>query len=110
MRKLLFVPLLASALVLAQCSTTQIQQAEAFIGQVQAYTAQVCKFIPTVATILAIVNSGIGSVVGAVGSAICNAVPPTASARFKALPKLGAIFAGTAGTVNGVAITGWRVP
>jgi outer membrane lipoprotein SlyB len=98
------------SLWLVGCSTTQIQQAEAFLGQVQAYTAQVCKFVPTIATILAIVNGGIGSVVGAVGAAICNAVPPPSSARFKALPRLGSTFAGTVGTVNGIPITGWRVP
>ena len=109
MRKLLTVGLVAGSLALAQCSTTQIQQVETFLGQVQAYTAQVCKFVPTIDTIISIVNSGIGQVVGAVGSAICNSVPPAASARFKALPKLGAPFAGRAGAVNGVAVNGWRV-
>ena len=107
--KFLTVGVVAGSLLLAQCSTTQVQQVETFLGQVQAYTAQVCKFVPTIDTIISIVNSGVGQVVGAVGSAICNAVPPPASARFRALPRLGAPFAGTAGTLNGVTINGWRV-
>ncbi len=88
MRKLLAVCAVSASLVLAQCSTTQVAQIETFIGQVQAYAAQVCKFVPDVATIISLVNSGIGMVVGAVGQTVCNAIPPVASARYLALPRL----------------------
>lgn len=86
MRKLMMSATTAIFLVVAGCSTTQVQQIETFIGQVQAATAQACKFVPTVNTIITMVNSGIGQVVGVVTAAICNAIPPPASARFKALP------------------------
>ena len=104
MRKLAVILL---ALQLAACTTTQVQQIETFIGQVQSATAAACKFIPTVSTIISLVNTGIGQVVGVIAAAVCNAVPPPTSARFKALPRVGA-RAGAAGTVNGVTINGWR--
>ena len=105
MRKMLLSLALAGGIALAGCSTTQVQQAETFIGQVQADAALVCKFVPDVTTILSIVNSGIGQVVGAVVQAICNAVPPTASARYKALPRAGG--GGNAVQVS-PGISGWR--
>ena len=111
MRKLLSICLISTSLVLAQCSTTQIQQIETFLGQVQSATAAACRFIPTIDTIIAMVNSGIGQIVGVVTAAICNGVPPVASARYMALPRAGTGLppARTGAVSNGVPINGWRV-
>ena len=103
MKKTLIVSLLS--LWLVGCSTTQIQSIETFIGQVQADAAQVCKFVPTVATIISLVNAGIGQVVGAVVMAVCNSVPPPASAQYRALPLRSS--GGLAVTVA-PGIAGWR--
>ena len=108
MRKFLLLSVVATTITLGGCGTTQVQQIETFIGQVQAYAAQVCKFVPDVATIIALVNSGIGQVVGAVGQAVCNAIPPPASARYMALPRRGAGPAVTVGTSGSVPISGWK--
>jgi hypothetical protein len=96
----------AVAISTTGCSTTQIQNIETFIGQVQADAAQVCKFVPTVATIISLVNAGIGQVVGAVVMAICNSVPPPTSAQYRALP----LRSGGGPPVTvAPGIAGWRV-
>lgn len=110
MRKFLLTSVTAATIGLAGCSTTQVQQIETFLGQVQSYTAQVCHFVPEIATIVALVNSGIGTVVGAVGQAVCNAIPPPASARFMAIPLKGTGPAVNAGNIGNIPITGWRTP
>ncbi len=102
MRKMLLVTVLAA---LGGCTTLQITTA---IGQIQAYTAVACKFIPTVATILAFLNAGIGTAVGTVGAAICAGVPPAASARYQALPLRGHPAAAVS-VVSGIPVTGWRM-
>ncbi len=95
----------AVAMSTASCSTTQIGNIETFIGQVQADAALVCKFVPTVATIISVVNAGIGQVVGAVVMAICNAVPPPTSAQYRALPLRSG---GGAAIQVAPGIAGWR--
>ncbi len=106
MRKLFLTCTAVVFIGLAGCTTMQITTA---IGQIQAYTAVACKFIPTVATILAFLNAGIGSAVGTIGGAICASVPPPASAQFRALPHYGAggppVVAGQAGNIP---VVGWR--
>lgn len=106
MRKFILTSLLA--LSLGACSTAQVQQAEDFIGKVQAYAAQACHFIPEVATIVSIWNSVAGATVAGVGGAICAAVPPPASARYKALNLKGAGPAVQTGIIGGIPVTGWR--
>lgn len=106
MRKMLSICTIGSLALLGGCTTMQITSV---IGQIQAYTAVACKFIPTVATILAFLNAGIGTAVGTVGAAICASVPPPASAKFQALPHYRAggpaVVAGQAGNI---VVTGWR--
>ena len=106
MKKTFMTCSFAAFAVLAGCTTTQITDA---IGQIQAYTAVACKFIPTVATILAFLSAGIGSAVGTIGAAICASVPPVASARYQALPHYRAggpaVVAGQAGNIP---VIGWR--
>lgn len=106
MRKLLIA--LVASVSLASCSTTQVQQAEAFIGQVQTYAAQVCHFVPEVATIVAIWNATAGATVAGVGGAICALVPPPASARYKALPLKDVGPPQQVGVIGGITISGWR--
>ena len=108
MRKFLLSSAMVVAITLGGCGTTQVQQIETFIGQVQAYAAQVCKFVPDVATIISLVNSGVGLVVGAVGQAVCNAIPPPASAQFRALPLRGSGPAVVVGNSGSVPVSGWR--
>lgn len=97
---------LIAALTLGGCTTAQVTS---FIGQVQADAAIACKFIPTVATILAFFNAGIGATVASVTAAICSAVPPPASAKFKSLPLRSAGgVPGVTGIVNSIPIVGWR--
>ncbi len=103
-RKLFTTCIIGSLAVLGGCTTLQITDA---IGQIQAYTAVACKFIPTVATILAFLNAGIGTAVGTVGAAICAAVPPPATARYQALPLRGHPAASVS-VVSGIPVTGWR--
>jgi hypothetical protein len=115
--------LLASAAVvpLAGCSTVQIQTIEQqIIDTVQAFEATACGIIPTAQTILAVI-AGFGVSLASVGAvvlqqveqAICNAVPPPASARYRSLPfrTSGAPPAviGNAPTPSGnVVVNGWR--
>jgi hypothetical protein len=108
MRKFLLSIVVATTVTLGGCGTTQVQQIETFIGQVQADAALVCKFVPEVSTIIALVNSGIGQVVGAVVQAVCNAIPPPASAQFRALHFRGLGPAVTVSTVGNIPISGWR--
>ena len=102
MRKTVMAVVLS--LSLAGCTTTQITD---FIGQVQADTAVACKFIPTVATILAFFNAGIGATVGTVAAAICATIPPPASAKFQAIPLRGHPAA-TVAVFSTIPVTGWR--
>jgi hypothetical protein len=68
--------LLLGGLLLASCSTTQQNQANAIVTEVEAITQQVCAFIPTAETILSIVALGIPLLATAEGiaDAICHAV------------------------------------
>jgi hypothetical protein len=104
MRKTFLAVIVAASL--AGCTTTQVTD---FIGQVQADAAIACKFVPTVATILAFFNAGVGATVGSVTAAICAAIPPPASARYLALPryKTGGVPA-IVGSVGQIPVIGWR--
>lgn len=104
MRKMLLI--ITMFVGLAGCTTTQITS---FIGQVQADAAIACKFIPTVATILAFFNASIGATVSSVTAAICSAVPPPASAKYQALPHYRTTgIPAVAGTVTNIPVIGWR--
>ncbi len=97
---------IAMCLSLMGCTTTQITD---FIGQVQADAAIACRFIPTVATVLAFFNVGIGATVASVTAAICAGVPQPSSAKYQALPhyRTSSIPA-VSGTVNNIPVIGWR--
>ena len=112
MRKTLMAGVTA-VFLLGGCTTTQVTD---FLAQVQATTAQVCLFVPTIETILAVaaslgipVTAIVGGAIGTVATAICSQVPPPASARYHALFPRGAGPARTIGNVNGIVINGWRV-
>lgn len=105
-------------------TATNVQNIE---SEIQAATAQLCSFVPELNTIDAVAAAltggvpGVGAVVALTGpllvaaeQAICSAVPPVASARFNALPKLGSRYAGRAGVLHygaghGVPVNGWTV-
>ncbi len=113
MQKMLRASVICVFLSVAGCSTVQVTS---FLAQVQAATAQACLFVPTIETILAVAQAlgipavGIvGGAIGTVAGAICKQVPPPASARYKTLLPQGGGPAKTIGTVNGIAINGWRV-
>jgi hypothetical protein len=98
--------LLAGLIGLTGCTTAQVTT---FIGDVQADAALVCKFVPTVATVLSFFNAAIGATVSTVTAAICAAVPPPTSARYLGLPRLSVGGApGTVGYVGNTPIQGWR--
>jgi outer membrane lipoprotein SlyB len=106
--RLILAAPLAAALSLGGCSTLNTQTAN-FLGEVQAFAAQAFKFVPDIATILALYNAGIGTSVGAIGTAVCALVPPPASARYKALaPHQAGVVPSTIGTIGNVVISGWR--
>ncbi len=42
--------------------------------QVQATTKGLCQYVPTLASLISLVSSGIGGSAGAIGAAVCNAV------------------------------------
>ena len=105
--KLLLIPLMMVGLLLSACDPITTQQATQTTGQVvatvksvQSYTQQLCKFVPTVATLVALFNSGIGGNVASIGGAICDAVStnPLAEGDVPGYYK--------AARVNGVAIKG----
>ncbi len=102
----------AVALSAAGCTTTQVTN---FLAQVQADTAQACKFVPTIQTILAVAQSlGFapaaiaGAVVTTVANKICSQVPSPASARYQALAPVNGGAARTVAVTDGVRINGWR--
>ena len=81
MKFLLLIPLMVVGLLLGGCETITPQQAQttatkvvATVKTVQTYTQQVCKFLPTAATIISLFNAGVGGSVDPVGGAICDAV------------------------------------
>lgn len=109
MRKLFLVTAFAGSL--AACSTVNgvATVDPSFIASVQSITATACSIIPTVDTIIALFNAGVASTATAVSSAICSAIPPKASAAFKAIPlKAGSNNPAVCGTANDVPINCWR--
>lgn len=108
MRKMLLTGVMAIGL--SGCATLS-QNTVNFINQVEQITAQACKFIPEAVVILNIFNSGVGTTVNAVANAICAAVPPPASAKFRSLPRFATGMPPVVvGNSNGVQIIGWRAP
>lgn len=117
MRKLL-LSAFAGLTLLAGCATNPTTGvttvSPSFIASVQSIASTTCAFIPTVDTIIAMFNAGIGATATAVSSAICSGVSkPAASARLKGLPfrSSGAVAAPLTNVIiNGVSvpITGWR--
>jgi len=114
MRNLIRAGLIAgAALSLAACGTTAqtTSTISSIETQVQADTNLACGFIPTIATIAALIP-GIGSGVSAVGtiaSTICSAIssmpaPKTASAKLKGAA------AGVPVTVTTITVSGKKVP
>lgn len=122
MRKLPAAIAVSAFLLLGGCANlpATLQSIE---SQIQQGTAVACHFVPTLETIDAVAAAltgqipGAGAVLSLAGAAlaaveadICAGVPPVASARFHALPRLGSPYAGRAGiSASGVPIHGWQV-
>jgi len=117
MKNILLAIILGFSVALGGCastgggvpSTTQAD-IEALIGQVQFYTKAACGFVPTAATIAAIVSGGNPGVIAAtsIAQAICTAiVPPLMKGAFVAKSVKG--MSVTPGSVNGIRIEGTRV-
>ncbi len=116
--------LLAGAAVapLAGCATPQpgVNIIQQIIDTVQQWAAVACGIIPTAQSILSLLAgfgvplTGVGAIVlQQVEQAICAAVPPPASVRYRSIPLRTAAsvpgFIGNAPTPNGpVPIHGWR--
>lgn len=113
-----FLPAFIVLALLGGCTTAQIESTAATIeGDIQAGSAALCGIVPTIATILNVVGAVtgttevttlVGSGITAVEADICSAVPPTASARYRALPRRGTSPATIGTTTHGVTVTGWR--
>lgn len=98
---------LAVAVPLAGCASTSSQQAQYIADKITTYTAdfkekakavqaraiQICEYVPTAASVIAIFNSGIGADVGVVANAICAAVTtvPLADGPGDKRPKVGGV-------------------
>ena len=113
MRKLMLGAAMSALMAAGGCSTTQVQQLDtittSFIQSVQELTAASCGIIPEAGAIVSIFNATVGATIATVGAAICKAAPPPASAAFQAIPlKAAGSTPVVVGTVNGVAVTGWR--
>ena len=95
-RNLIFAAPLVAALALSGCQTTG---ANSVVAQVQAIAQAACAFVPTAATIIAIVAKGNPALATAaeMATAICAAVAPKPAARL-----LGAL----APSVDGVIVEG----
>lgn len=119
MRKLAIALLCAGSL--AGCTAAQIQSATTTIeGDIQAGVAAACGIVPTLATITEVASvlfPGSAGLIGIVASGeaaieadICKAVPPAASAKFRAIPRAayGVAPAVIGVTPHGVGVTGWR--
>lgn len=116
-RKFAAIALIAGGLSLGSCSTltpgTVSTITSAFIKQVDAVVATVCRAVPEVTAIVTLVNSGIGLSVGGVATAFCQAfqsavqvtptTTPTASRRFGRRFRAGGAYM-CAGS-----ICGWRL-
>jgi ABC-type enterobactin transport system permease subunit len=81
MKKLLLGLACGLGLLVAACDPVTTQQAVdtttkavATVKAVQTYTQQVCKFVPTAATITSIFSATIGGSIASIGGAICDAV------------------------------------
>lgn len=104
-----FCIIAASAAYLAACSTAQTASIASIETQVQSDANLACGFIPTIATIAALIP-GIGTGVSAAGQiadAICSAI---SSAPKLAGSKLAAASAGTPVTVTTIVVGNKRVP
>lgn len=111
--------LLAGALSLGACSSTQIAQVDAAISQAQALTQNLCQFVPTVATVSGVIaalfpgGAAVSTIAAGVASDICSAVaaapvvvPKTASLARRATgptprPSLPLVDPATGVTIRG---------
>lgn len=90
-----------AALSLGACATTTSSDVSAQIAEAQAIAVKACGFLPTVATVSAIIStfvpgaSQVNSVATQVATSICDAIAPKSAARKMGVP-----------TVNGVIIKG----
>ena len=120
MRKIMLGAALAACVALGGCTAAQIEQAANTIeADIQAGTAAACGIVPTLQSITSVASvlfPGVADITGiaaageqAIEQDICTAAPPTASARYRALPRLRATAAATIGvTTHGVTVQGWR--
>ncbi len=119
MRKFAFAAFMSAAALLGGCTTAQIEQATTTVeADIQAGTAALCGIIPTLQTITsvaAVMFPGISSITavavageGAIEQDICSAAPAPASARYRALPRVGSAPAVIGVTPHQVVVHGWR--
>ncbi len=73
MRKILYVSVLSASLMGCAAGVPTSQDVDTKVAQVQSIATQVCRFVPTVSTIIKIFSTGLDGVTDA-ANAICNAV------------------------------------
>ena len=73
-RKLAIVLALGLGLTACQPGQPVSPDITALYQEVVAYTKQACQFEPTVATVISLLNVGVGAVADVVGKAVCAAV------------------------------------
>lgn len=100
MKKLIFVALICGGLAgcttaqdIATSITTVTQSVQEKARSAQGYATQICGFVPTIASVIAIFNSGFSQDVSTVANAICNAVTsvPLADGPGDHLPRVNGI-------------------
>lgn len=111
-----FFVVVALATTMLGCTTAQIAQVEA---DIQAGTAALCGVIPTVTSILDVVEAVTGTsvftgltntTIAAIEADICSAAPTPASARYRSIPlrSSGRLPVVIGQTQHGIVVTGWR--
>ena len=116
MKNILIAIVLGFSMALGGCASTggvptQTQaDIEALIAQVQSYTRTACGFVPTAASIAAILSGGNPGVIAAtsIAQAICAAVAPPLMAGRVFTAKSVKGWQVTPGAVNGVRVDGVR--
>ncbi len=80
MRKTLTACVLAAAIGLSGCVTTGNNQLDNLVAQVQLAAVNLCRFEPTIATVVSILNAQAGATIDGIARQICAAVEVPAAA------------------------------
>ncbi len=85
MKKTLTICALAGAVALSGCVTTGNNKLDNIVAQIQSAAVNLCRFEPTIATVLAIVNAQAGATIDGIAKQVCAAVQvPTAAFSLRA--------------------------